>query len=101
VLHGIKLGFGKGRGKTEWGEDEVLIKRIRSQFPAEVAATFIRTVEEPIVDALKELDGKTLARLGVAVEETGECVIVKAADSDTDKLVKRLLKEGAREESAA
>lgn len=100
ALHGIKLGFGKGRGKTEWGDDEVLIKRIRSHFPAEVAETYIRKIEEPIVDSLKELDAKTLARLGVRIETTGDCVIVKAADSETDKLVKRLLKEGAREEGS-
>lgn len=98
ALHGIKLGFGKGRGKTTWDDDAQLIKRIRSHFPDEVAETLIRTTHEPIVDALKELDSKTLAKLGVTVETTGDCVIVKAADSATDKLVKRLLKEGAREQ---
>jgi hypothetical protein len=100
-LHGIKLGYGKGKGRTVWEDDAQLIKRIRSMFPAAVAETYIRTTEEPIVDALKELDAKALARLGVTVETTGDCVIVKAADSETDKLVKRLLKEGAREKEEA
>ncbi|HEY0966961.1 MAG TPA: host-nuclease inhibitor Gam family protein [Opitutaceae bacterium] len=97
---GIKVGYGKGRGTATWEDDATLIKRIRSFFPAEVAETYIRTMEEPIVDALKELDGKTLARLGVTIETTGECVIIKAVEASADKLVKRILKEGAREEGS-
>lgn len=97
-LHGIKLGFAKGKGRVTWEDDEQLIKRIRRQFPDEVAARLIRVTEAPIVDALKELDAKELAKLGVTVETTGDCVFVKAADTETDKLVKRLLKEGAREQ---
>lgn len=98
-LHGIKFGFGKGRGRAVWDDDEQLIKRIRRQFPEEVATRLIRINEEPIVDALKELEAKELAKLGVTIETTGDCFFVKAADTETDKLVKRLLKEGAREKT--
>jgi hypothetical protein len=48
---------------------------------------------KPVVDALKQLDVKLLAKLGITVEATGDCVVIKAADSEVDKAVKAILKE--------
>lgn len=101
ALHGIKLGFQKGRGKIEWEiEDEALIERLRKRLgdssPAfENCVEYVATIK---VDGLRELPTKDLAACGVTVEETADVVVVKAVESVTDKLVKRLLKEGARSE---
>ena len=59
----------------------------------------IRTVEEPVKDALAQLPAADLRKLGVQVEEAGDHVYIKAADSDVDKLVAAILKEGAVDEA--
>lgn len=96
TLHGIKLGLQKGKGSLCWDDSDALVARIRKQFPEDEAALLIRVKEEPIADALRELDAKALSKLGVRVEETGETVVVRAVDGDVEKLLKTLLKEGAR-----
>lgn len=57
-------------------------------------------VEKLDADAVRELDVKTLAAIGATVEGTGDVVYIRAVDTAVDKLVKRLLKEGSREEEA-
>jgi hypothetical protein len=102
TLHGIRFGFAKGKGAVEWTvEDEVLVTRLEKMFRGEpeLLEQLVKTTKKPIVGGLKELGGDALAKLGVTIEETGEYVFVKAADSEADKLVKRLLKEGAVEEA--
>ena len=95
---GIKFGLGKARGATTWedDDDEKLIARIRKLLPKEQADKLIRVKEEPIVDALRELDAKTLAKIGVQVSVgTGLSVLIKPVESATEKLLKRILKESA------
>lgn len=96
TLHGIKLGLQKGKGSLDWDDTEQLVARIQKHFSAEEAELLLRVKKEPVVDALKELDAKTLAKLGVRCEETGEVVVVRAVDGEVEKLLKTLLKEGAR-----
>lgn len=55
----------------------------------------IITEEKPSADALKNLDTRDLARVGVRIEGTGEFVVVKTADSAVNKLVAKTFKEGA------
>lgn len=96
TLHGIRIGFRKGSGKVEWEiEDEQLVARIKKRFGAdsEQARACIKVVEKVVSDALRELDAKDLAALGVTIEDVGEVSFVKAEASEADKLVKRLLKE--------
>ena len=103
TLHGIKFGFAKGKGAVEWDvEDTVLVERIEKLFKdePELLQQLIKTTKKPSANALKELDAKVVAKLGVTVEATGDYVFVKAADSEVDALVKRLLKEGNVEEAA-
>lgn len=93
TLHGVKVGMKKGTGALEWDDDEVIVARIRKHCPVEQHATLIQVTEKPVVDALKQLDVKLLAKLGITVEATGDCVVIKAADSEVDKAVKAILKE--------
>ena len=99
ILHGIKVGFRKGKGKIEWEDDAQLVALIKKKFP-DFADDLIITTEVPSATGLQELDASELRKLGVTVEEAGEQVVVKAVDSDVEKLVKALLK-GAMDEDAA
>lgn len=98
VLHGIKLGMAKGAGKVSWEmEDEVLVARIERMFAdePETLELLVITEKKPSKEALKKLEAKILAKLGVEVEGVGDYVVVSDSDTDAKKLVKRILKEGA------
>lgn len=102
TLHGVTFGFKKGAGKITWEcEDDVLVHRIEKQFADDKAALDLLIIEtrSPSKDALKQLDAKVLAKLGVEIEGTGDVVVVRASDSEVDKLVKRILEEGAASET--
>jgi hypothetical protein len=101
VLHGIQVGLRKGTGRLNWEcEDDELVKRIEKRFKDDQSKldACVKTTKKPIVAGLETLDAKDLAALGVTIESTGEIVFVKAVETDTEKLTKRLLKEGARGE---
>ena len=98
TLNGIKVGYAQGKGALTWEDDETVVARIRRFFPRE-ENTLIATKEKPVASALKQLDAKDLARLGVTFEAVGDYVFVKASDSAVDKLVKKILEEGAVEEA--
>lgn len=91
VLHGIKLGYVKGKGKIEWEDDLQVVKLIRRHFPEQLDV-LVKTTEKPVKDALANLTVAELKRLGITVESTGDVVFVKDATSTVDKLVKALLK---------
>jgi hypothetical protein len=101
TLHGIKIGYQKGKGRIEWESDEKVLAAIAKNYPAEVAETLILTKRTPAAAALAQLPAADLRRLGVTVTDAGDFVIVKAADGEIDKLVAKILKEGAIEEAAA
>ena len=92
VMNGIKVGFQKNKGTLDWEDDEQVVKLIRKHFPEQVDA-LVKTTESPIASALANLSAAELKKLGVEVTETGDEVVIKATDSDIDKLVNALLKD--------
>ena len=100
TLNGIKVGYQKGKGGLEWDDDDKLVARIEKLFPDQKDILIV-TKKKPAADALKQLEAKDLARLGVTFEDVGDYVVVKATDGEVDKLVKKILKEGAVEEADA
>lgn len=96
TCHGIQLGVRKGSGKLEWDDDDVVVALIEKHFEEDEAELLIRTKRTPIVAALEDLDAKTLAKLGVTVEDTGDVVFVRPLVKDVDKLLKALVKEAGR-----
>lgn len=100
TLNGIKVGYAQGKGSLDWEDDEMVVARIERFFPRE-ADVLIATKQKPVIEALKQLDAKDLAKLGVTFQGAGDYVFVKASDSAVDKLVKKILKEGAVEEADA
>lgn len=95
TLHGITVGFRKGTGKVEWDDSAKVIALIRKHLPDQ-AEVLINVEETPSADALKNLEAKDLARVGVRMEGTGDVVVVKSADTAINKLVAKILKEGAK-----
>lgn len=99
VLHGVQLGYRKGKGSIDWEEDAQLVKLARKHFP-EQFDVLVKTTEKPVKAALTNLSASELKRLGVTVEDTGDVAFAKDTTAEVDKLVKALLK-GAEEEASA
>jgi len=97
VLHGIKLGYAKGKGKITWDDDDQVVRLIRRHFP-EQFDVLCKTTDTPVKDALANLTAAELKRLGITVEDTGDVVFCKDATAGVDKLVKALLKGVAEDE---
>jgi hypothetical protein len=97
VLHGIKVGFTKGKGVIAWEDEDQVIKMIRAKFP-EQADVLIRIRETPNKTALLELPVAELKKIGCTVEETGDVVVIKPVDGEVEKMVKALLAEAMDKE---
>jgi hypothetical protein len=96
VLHGVRVGFMKGKGQISWDDETAVLTRIRKMFTVDADAYLSITVR-PSKTALATLPAADLKKLGVTVIEAGEQVLIKPTDSDVDKLVAALLKDAAEE----
>lgn len=94
IIHGVKVGFMKEKGKISWDDKDQVVRLIKKHFP-EQADVLIKTVEKPIKNALQQLSAAELKRIGVTIGETGDVVVIKSTDSEIDKLVSALLEEDA------
>lgn len=99
VLHGIRLGFEKGKGSIVFDDSDQVVALVKRRLP-ELASTLIKTEEKPLKTALAQLTVQQLKSIGCQVEEAGDRVVVRAVDSDVDRLVNALLKGAAVEEPA-
>lgn len=96
VMHGIKLGFQKGKGKIEWDDADQVVRLIKKHHP-EQADVLIITRELPAKEALGQLTAAELKKLGISIVEGGDAVFIKPADSAVDKLVDALLRDATEE----
>lgn len=103
VIHGIRVGFKKGRGEVQFDDKTRVVALIRRHLP-EKFEDLVKVVETPLKAALMRLSTAELGRIGARLEETGDQVVVNPADSEIDKLVDALLAEneqaGAAKEAA-
>lgn len=97
VLHGIKLGYRKGAGGIDWDDDERTADLIKKHLPKQFDV-LVKTTRKPQKKALSSLDVADLKRIGCTVEGTSDVVVIKATDSEVDKIVTALLK-GAVDEA--
>jgi hypothetical protein len=100
MLHGIKVGFQKAKGKIEWEDADQVVRLIKKHFP-EQAEVLILTQEKPAKEALEQLSVADLKKLGVTVQESGDVVVIKDSASEVDKLVAAFLKDEVKEEVPA
>jgi hypothetical protein len=92
VLHGIKIGIQKQKGEITWTDEAQVIKLIHKHFP-DMAETLIKTTEKPIKSALAQLPAADLKKLGVTITDDSDAIVIRATDSEIDKLVEALLKD--------
>lgn len=98
VLAGIRVGFVKQKGKLVISDPDKTLSLIRRHC-AEQADTLIKTTEKPIKKALEALSVAELKRIGVTVLDDGDRILIKASDSEVDKLVTALLAEAEQIEA--
>ena len=99
ICHGMKVGYGKQKGKIEVADEDKTIKLIRKVFP-EMAEQLIITKETVSKDAVGKLPVYGAKRIGVTILQDTDAVIIKPTDSEVDKLVAALLKEKIDEVTA-
>lgn len=97
VLHGIKIGFQKGKGGIEFSDPDRVCELIRKHLPDQEEA-LIRTKESPNKEALGLLPVADLKRIGCNVAEADDQVVIKATDSEVDKIVTALLEHATEEQ---
>lgn len=90
ILHGIKLGFAKAKGKVDFADAAKVVARIRKHLPDQ-AETLIKVTETPAKDALVNLTGADLKRIGVTVTDTQDKAFARPVDTEIDKLIDALL----------
>ncbi|GER92667.1 hypothetical protein A45J_0385 [hot springs metagenome] len=100
IFHGIEVGFRKGKGTISWEDEEQVVKLIHRYYPDEWE-NYIKVTEKPLKAALAQLSVAELKKLGITVIETGDEVVIKATDTEIDKLVNALLKDELKEAGAA
>jgi len=96
LLHGIKFGYQKMKGEISWEDGDKVVMLIRKHF-LEQEEILIKVTETPVKKALCRLAAADLKKLGVTVEDDGDEIIIKATDSDIDRIVSEILKESDSE----
>jgi hypothetical protein len=97
TLHGVKLGYQKGKGRIDYADAAKVCDLIRRHLPDEAGALIV-TTETPVKPALLNLDVGTLRKLGCTVTGTEDAIIIKDSAGEVDKIVARLLAEFAQPE---
>lgn len=98
VMHGVRVGFEKGKGRIEFEDADQVVKLIKKHLPDQ-ADVLVATKETPVKKALAQLSVKDLKSIGCTVEDTDDVVVIRPVDGDVDKLVTALLKGAAEEAS--
>ena len=89
-MHGIKCGFRKLPGRIEYADNEAkVIERIREQLRGK-AKHLIQVKESLRKEQLAELSAAELASIGASLIDCGDEVVIKAIDTDLDRLIKSL-----------
>ncbi|MFP4596501.1 host-nuclease inhibitor Gam family protein [Ralstonia sp.] len=90
VLHGIRVGWRKAKGKLSFPDSQKLVDRIKKMLP-ERAGDLVKVEEKPIRAELNKLDAGTLKKLGVEVQADQEQPIVEPTDNEIDRIVDALI----------
>lgn len=97
VVHGLRVGFAKGRGKIEWADEASVVAKIEKLFPDQ-ANVLVKVVKSVRKKALNGLKIDELKKLGCVVHEAGDHVYIAPVDDAVEKLVNRLLAEESAED---
>ncbi len=100
ILHGLKIGLQKEKGKLAWDDEDAVIARIRKLLPEEQAELLIRVQETVVKAAVYDLTASDLKRLGIRIEADSDKVVIKSALADLDKWLDMVLKDEPMEGEA-
>ena len=100
TLHGIRVGYVKGKGGIAWDDADAVVAAIQRHLP-EQAEALIRWTAKPLKEAINQLDVSELKKIGCRVVDTGDQIVIKPVDSEVDKLVDALLKDATETEKVA
>lgn len=92
AIDGIKVGFRKQPGRFEIADEARAIQRVRARMP-EREDEIVRVRESLDRAALKRLDARQLASIGVAVVDAEDEVVIAPVPTDLDRLADALLDE--------
>lgn len=93
LFSGIKVGLRKTPGRVKFADVKRTLELIKKKLP-ELVERLIRSKEEPVMDAVKELEPKQLAAIGATLIDTGDEIVIDHADDEIDKLIAALAEEG-------
>jgi hypothetical protein len=89
ILHGVRVGWMKQRGKLTIANEDACIAALKKLF-GDDADAYIKKTEKPIVDALKNIPVKDLAKIGATLTADTDAVMIKFVDDAIDKLIDAL-----------
>jgi len=92
ILHGVKIGIIKSKGKIEIDDEPRTVELIEKHFP-KLVETLIKITKRPVKSELNDMPAADLRKIGVTVEEAGDVVVIKSAASEIDKLINALFAE--------
>lgn len=101
ILHGIKIGWQKQRGKVDFADEAKTIERMRQLLPKDQVALLIRVREAVHKPAVYDLTAADLRRLGITVADDCDQVVVKDIESELDRALEALLDEITRSDGRA
>ncbi|WP_421793425.1 hypothetical protein [Hydrocarboniphaga effusa] len=96
VFHGVRVGWGLGKPAIEIPDQDNTLRLIRKHLSEEQIELLIATKEKLRKQALADLPGSDLKRIGVRVEPAKDGTVIKPVDSELDKLLDQLLKTEKR-----
>lgn len=89
VFHNIKVGYQKGKGTIEIDNPDLTVELIRKNLP-DAAENLITTKSFPRKTEIERLSAADLKKIACRIDGDGEMVIIKPADTDTEKLIRAL-----------
>ena len=91
MIHGVKIGWNKSRGKVMFDDEAKVVERIRRLLPAEQSELLIRKRESVHKPAVYDLTAADLRRLGISISDDCDSVVVRDVESELDRALEKLL----------
>ena len=86
VIHGLKLGFRKGKGKLIINDEDALIKKLKRDYHDDIGA-LVKKTETIVKSGIEKLDARELKRLGVTIENASDEVVFSIVEDSIDDLL--------------
>lgn len=91
LMHGVKVGWNKQKGKVVIKDEAKTIKLIKDRLPAKQVELLIRKTERVHRPSVYDLVASDLKRLAIEIVDDGEIIVVKDVHREIDKLIGALL----------